>query len=284
MSSFGRVVVRDARERALDARELRGVALERLELARAPIEHARDDLDDEPFGELDDIVERRVGDFGFDHPELGEVPARLRLLGAERRPEAVHAAERHRVGLVVELAALREVRRRVVEVLHGKERRRAFARRRREDRRVGEDEAAAVEVVAHRVDHLVAHAQDRLLARRADPQVAPIHQEVDAVFLRRDREVVRLAHDLEARDVDLVAARRALVRARGAVHDDGALLREVVGPRERLVADGGLGHDGLDEAGSVADLQKVDLAARSAVASQPLIVTGWPSCCAMSSM
>ena len=35
--------------------------------------------------------------------------------------------------------------------------------------------------------------------------------------------------------------------------------------RERLVADRGLRHHGLDEAGAVADLQKVDLAARSAV-------------------
>ena len=49
-----------------------------------------------------------------------------------------------------------------------------------------------VEEVADRVDHFVADAQDRLLPRRADPQVAAIHQEVDAVLLRRDRVVLRL--------------------------------------------------------------------------------------------
>ena len=200
------------------------VALERFELARAPFEHPADDLDDEAFGELDDVVERRVGDLRLDHPELGEVAARLRFLRAERRPEAVDAAKRHRVGLVVELAALREVCRCVVEVLDGKERRRALARRRREDWRVGQDEPAVVEVVAHGVDHFVPDAQDRLLARRSDPQVAAIHQEVDAVFLGRDREVVRLAQYVEARDVDLVAARRALVGTRGAVHHDGGFL------------------------------------------------------------
>ena len=129
-----------------------------------------------------------VGDLGLDHPELGQVAARLRLLGAKRRAEAVGAAERHRVGLVIELAALREVGGFVVEVLHREERRRALARRRREDRRIGEDEAAAVEEVAHGVDDFVADAQDRLLARRADPQVAAVHQVVDAVLLRRDRD------------------------------------------------------------------------------------------------
>ena len=77
-----------------------------------------------------------VRHLGLDHPELGEVPARLRLLGAERRAEAIHAAERHRVGLVVQLPALREVRGRVLEVLDREQVGRALAGRRREDRRV----------------------------------------------------------------------------------------------------------------------------------------------------
>ena len=71
-----------------------------------------DDLDDQalrPSSMTSSSV--GVGDLGLDHPELGQVAARLRLLGAERRAEAVHAAERHRVGFVVELAALRQVRR-----------------------------------------------------------------------------------------------------------------------------------------------------------------------------
>ena len=196
--------------------------------------------------------------------------ARLRLLGAERRAEAVDAAERHRVRFVVQLTALRQIRRLVLEVLRRKQRRRALAGGRREDRRVGQDEAAAVEEVADGVDDLVADAQDRLLALGADPEMAAVEQVVDAVLLRRDRVVVRRADDLEALDVDLVAARRALVGARRAGDDDRRFLRQMVGGLEQLLADRGLRHHRLDEAGAVADDQEMDLAARSAVVQPPL--------------
>ena len=105
---------------------------------------------------------------------------------------------------------------------------------------------------------------------RPDPEVPAIHQVVDAVLLRRDRVVVRLAVDLEAGDVDLVAALGARVGAHRAGHRERRLLRQVVGARERLVADGRLRHDRLDEAGAVADDQEVDLAARPAVV-QPAV-------------
>ncbi len=158
-----------------------------------PLEHAGDDRHDEILREVHHVVEVRVRHFRLDHPELGEVAARLRLLGAERRAEAVHAAERHRVRFVVELAALRQVRGLILEILRREQRRRALAGGRREDRRVGEDEAALVEEVADGVDDLVADAQDRLLPLAADPQVAPVEQVVDAVLLGRDRVVVRQA-------------------------------------------------------------------------------------------
>ena len=90
------------------------------------------------------VVERGVGDFRLDHPELGEVAARLRLLRAEGRPEAVDLAQRHRRGFDVELARLREVSL-LLEVVHRKQRGRAFASRRRQDRRIGQGEAAIVE-------------------------------------------------------------------------------------------------------------------------------------------
>ena len=102
---------------ALHVLELRRVALEDLQFAWRRLEHARDHVDDERLGEIHDVVERRVGHLGLDHPELGQVAARLRFLGAERRAEAVDAAERHRVRFVVELPALRQVRGLVVEVL-----------------------------------------------------------------------------------------------------------------------------------------------------------------------
>ena len=129
---------------------------------------------------------------------------------------------------------------------------------------------AAVEEVADGVDDLVADAQDRLLPLAADPEVAAVEQVVDAVLLRRDRVVVRLADDLERLDVDLVAARRALVGARRAGDDDRGFLRQMIGGLEHLVADRGLRHHRLDEAGAVAERQEVDLAARPAVVQPAL--------------
>src|SRR5207245_6713480 len=129
---------------------------------------------------------------------------------------------------------------------------------------------AVVEEIADRVDDLVADAQDRLLPLAADPQVPAVEQIVDAVLLRRDGEVVRLADDLQRLDVDFVAARRALVGARGAGDDDGGFLREMIGRLEQLVADRRLRHHALNEPGAVAENQEMDLAARAAVVKPPL--------------
>ena len=89
---------------------------------------------DQRFGQIHHIVEIRKRHLRLDHPELGQVTARLRLLGAERRAEAIHAAERHRIRFVVQLPALRQVRRLFVEILRRKQSRRPFAGRRRKDR------------------------------------------------------------------------------------------------------------------------------------------------------
>ena len=164
----------------------------------ALVEHPPDDVDQEPLGQDHHVVEVGVSHLRLDHPEFGEVAPGLRLLGPEGRTEAVDAAERHGVRFVVELTALRQVRGRVVEVLRRKQRRRPFARCRREDRRVGEDEPALVEEIAHGVDDFVADAQDRLLALAADPEMAAVEQVIDAVLLRRDRVVVRRADELQS--------------------------------------------------------------------------------------
>src|SRR5262249_43227297 len=173
------------------------------------------------------VIEVRVRHFRLDHPEFGEMPARLRLLGSERRAEAVHVAERHRVRLVVQLAALRQVGGRIVEVLDRKERGRPFARGGRKYWRIREDEAARVEEVADGVDDLVADPENRLLAWRSNPQVPALEQVVGAVLLGRDRVVVRFGDNLELRDVELISARGTRVGADRAVHDDGAFLRQV---------------------------------------------------------
>ena len=103
-----------------------------------------------------------------------------------------------------------------------------------------------------------------MLALGADPQMPAIQEEVDAVFLRRDGEVVRLANDLEMLDVDLVPAWCPLVGPGCSGDDDRGFLGEVIGCLEHLVADGRLRHDALDEAAAVPQDQKMNLPARAA--------------------
>ena len=57
------------------------------------------------LGQVRVVVEVGEGHLGLDHPELGQVPARVRVLGAEGRAEGVDVAQRAGVGLALELAA-----------------------------------------------------------------------------------------------------------------------------------------------------------------------------------
>ena len=265
MEQRHRVLVVQPREGRLHVLELRGVALEDLQLLLALLERLRDDVADEPLGERDRVVEVREGDLRLHHPELGEVAPRLRLLRAEGRAEAVDLAVRGGGRLVVELAALREVGRALVEVRHAEERRRALAGRRREDRRVDQDVALVVEVVAHRLHHRVADARDRVLARRAQPQVAVLHQERRAVVLRRDRVVVDALQHGGRRHVQLVAAGRARVLPHVPGELDRGLLPRLLERVPRLGRDRLLRDDGLRVARAVADDQELQLAARALV-------------------
>ena len=149
-------------------------------------EDAGDDVGDEVFGEVHEAVEFEVGDFGFDHPELGEVAAGLGLLRAEGGAEAVDLAEREGGGFDVELAGLGEEGLVVVEVVHLEELGGAFAGVGSEDGWVGAEEAVGVEVLGCRAHDGGADAEDGRLARGAEPEMAMLHEEVEAVFLELD--------------------------------------------------------------------------------------------------
>ena len=80
-----------------------------------------------------------------------------------------------------------------------------------------------VEVVAHRADHFMPHPQDGVLAAAPQPQMPPVHQEIDTVLLGCDREGVvgrHLMHHPQVADLDLVAARRTLLGPKRTRHLD----------------------------------------------------------------
>ncbi len=73
------------------------------------------------FAKLDHVFKVCVGSLGLEHPEFGEMAARLRFFGAKRGPERIYLAERRGGRFHVKLARLREIRLLVVDVIHLKE-------------------------------------------------------------------------------------------------------------------------------------------------------------------
>ena len=87
-----------------------------------------------PSPSCDHVFQMRVGGFGLEHPEFGQVAARLRFFGAERGAERIDLAERRGRGFHVKLAGLRQIGLLVVDVVHFEKRGGAFAGRGRENR------------------------------------------------------------------------------------------------------------------------------------------------------
>jgi hypothetical protein len=203
----------------------RSSAIDHFQLLATAVEHAADRGHEQPLLERDHVVERGPRPLRLHHPELDQVTARLALLGPERGTQAVDAPERHRRGLHVQLTALGEVRL-VVEVLGLEQRRRALAGTRGENGCIDQREPFAVHELAERRHDLRAHAEDRLLARRSEPEVAVVHEEIHPVLLGRDRVVARERHHLEARKPQLDAAHLACVRFDRAARDHRRLLRQ----------------------------------------------------------
>ena len=104
LQNFNRFVVGDARKRGVDVRELGRIAPDRFQFPRAVLEHRLHDVADQAFAQRHHVFQVRVGRFRLEHPEFGEVAARLRFLRAEGRPEGVDLAERHGRRFDVELA------------------------------------------------------------------------------------------------------------------------------------------------------------------------------------
>jgi hypothetical protein len=200
-----RFVIGQAREWRFHRFQLGDIAADHFQVAAMQFQNAHHDVGKERFGELHIAFEIHEGHFRLNHPELGEMAAGLGFLCAKRRPETVDLAQRQRGGFHIKLAGLREERW-VAEVVELKQRAGALARRRSQDGRIGADEAFGIEVLLCGPHDGGADAQDGRLARRAEPKMAMLHQEVGAVFLRRDG-VGRIGrdemHNLEVGDVKL---------------------------------------------------------------------------------
>ena len=217
------VRIRDARKRADDRLEMTDVALEHRQLGTATLQDAMRDGQQQLFLQLHAVVHIVEGHLRFDHPELGEVTARLRLLGAKCGAEGVDATHRGGERFTVELTRLREICVAFVEVL-GAEEPRALADRSREDRCVAAREVAFVEEIVNGLLDLVTHTHQRDLTRRTQPEVPIVHQEIDAMLLRLDRVVDRTR--TEDRDVDRAdfrATRCTRFKAHVTGHGNGGL-------------------------------------------------------------
>ena len=151
------------------------------------------------------------GDLGLDHPELGEVAGRVRILGAECGPERIDPAECQAVGLDIELARDGEAGRLAEEVgreidgpvlvageIGEVERRDAEHRAGAlgvaggDDRRVHPDKTMLMEVAVHGHRQAVAHPRDRPERVGPRPQMGHRPQVLHGVPLGRDRVSIRV--------------------------------------------------------------------------------------------
>ena len=106
---------------------------------------------------------------------------------------------------------MRQVSLLIAEVINLEKRRRSFARRRRENRRVAQSEAIIVEKVSHSFNYSRAHFQDRVLLFRAQPQMTIVEEKLGPMLLRRNRKIVSVLQNFGIGDVNFDSARRARV-------------------------------------------------------------------------
>ena len=270
-----RLVVRDAREGALDGLELAHVALEHLEFGASRVEDVFRDGAEEVLSELHVAVEVHERNLGFYHPELGQVSARLAFFCAESWAETITLPERCRPGFLVELSGLGQVGGLSVEVGF-KERACALACVGREDRRVDEREAAIVEETTDRLNDRVTHAQDGVLPLASQPQVPMVHQEIGAVLFGRDRVVGGRRQDAKVLHPDLEDAFLLGMRFDLALDFDRALLADAPGEFEEFWAHIAFENNGLNNSRPVPQLEEMELLARPLVIEPALQQDGFP--------
>ncbi len=182
-------------------------------------------------------------------------------------PKRVHPAKRCSRRFAVELPGLRQIGL-FVEVIDFEQRRRAFACRGRQDRRVTQRESVVVEEVADALDDFMTDFQDRPLPGGSDPQVAVVHEEFDAMFLGGNRKGVVLGNfldDFEVRQIHFVSARGARVFANLSCNPDGRFVGQGVRCGKDMRRHRVFHQHTLDISGAVPYHQELNLAAGALV-------------------
>ena len=176
--------------------------VEEIDVLRAALQNVADDVLDHGLHQVHVVVEVGKGDLRLHHPELAGMARRERALGAERRAESVHLAERHRHALRLQLAGNRQrglLGEEILAVIDGAvfcarrvlhvQRRdlehfaRALAVAAGDDRRVHIDKAVLVEELVDRIGCRGTHAERRVEQVRARAQMRDRAQILDGVAL-----------------------------------------------------------------------------------------------------
>ena len=275
--------------------------VEKLHVFGAFFEHVAEDALQQPFGQFHIAPQIAKRDLRLDHPELGEVPGRVAVLGAEGRPEGVRLAQPARERLGFELPADGQIRRPIEEIEreidslslrgrlfwalalfrhvvqvergHLEHRAGAFAIAGGDQRRVDVEETAFLEELVDRVAHAIPHPGDGAERVRARPQMGDRPQELErvALLLQRIRGHVGHAVDRDRGGLDfgrLALARRRLDQPGDA---DAATGREPLDFRF-VVRQAGFGkYLDVAEAGAVVDFKETEPGLRVAPRADPTL-------------
>ena len=120
-----------------------------------------------------------------------------------------------------------------------------------------------IEIIAHRFDHFVTHANDGVLAFAAQPEMAVVHQEIRAMFLGRDGIGIRFRNAVEhlgALHIHFIAAGRALLGANFAAKNQRRFLSEIFQRFKQRFVEIGFHRNALHDAGAVAHEREHDFA------------------------
>ena len=192
--------------------------VEELKIGSAVVQSVLNCLPKELLGEVHVAFKRTECHLRLDHPELGKVAARGRILSSEGRSKCVDVGESQREGFSIQLAAHGQIRRfakevvcrvfankfvAVVTVLHRRgdleHRAGSFAVAGRDDWSVDVVEAALVEELVNGLRKLVPHPENRTERVPANPKVRLLAQKLHrrALLLQGVGERICFAKDFQ---------------------------------------------------------------------------------------